>query len=44
MTFSRRLTLKRAMPGGHLATAVLKIKYFRAQGLRSWLASSSNIR
>jgi hypothetical protein len=28
MTFSRRLTLKRAKPRGHLATAVLKIKYF----------------
>jgi hypothetical protein len=32
MTFSRRLTLKRAILGGHLATAVLKIKYFRSSG------------
>jgi hypothetical protein len=32
MTFSRRLTLKRAKLGGHLATAVLKIKYFASSG------------
>jgi hypothetical protein len=32
MTFSRRLTLKSAMLGGHLATAVLKIKYFESSG------------
>jgi hypothetical protein len=32
MTFSRRLTLKSAMLGGHLATAVLKIKYFGSSG------------
>jgi hypothetical protein len=32
MTFSRRLTLKRAKLGGHLATAVLKIKIFQSSG------------
>src|SRR5450631_2930070 len=32
MIFSRRLTLKRAKLGGHLATAVRKIKYFGSSG------------